>query len=143
MDALSCSKCSSHNGHCAHTHSISQPNPRNAIYLAQLTKSVYPKKNSQRVLGRASWSRNCLKKLRNIHGTSSPRKRGRRGINTHHSKLAVVTVRLDRPDQSSRPVWLKLAATPQTGQTGPPDRSGPEKPRPLFIRPYLIHQVKT
>ena len=38
--------------------------------------------NSQRVLGRASWSRKYFRKFKRRQRTSSPRKRGLRGINT-------------------------------------------------------------
>ena len=106
--------------------------------------------NSQRVLGRASWPRKRLKKLRRMQGTSNPQRRGLRGINTPLPKTSRCSVSTDRSDRSPRPVRPvgsnKLAVGPWTGQTGPPnrsDRSGPENSKPLFIRPYLIYQVKT
>ena len=92
--------------------------------------------NSQRVLGRACWSRKWLWEALECQGTSRTQRRGLRGIHTplpktsrcsisidrsdrsprpSVQKLAVVTVRLDRSDRSSRPVrpvWLKLAVTP-------------------------------
>ena len=42
--------------------------------------------NSQRVLGRASWSKHYFRKHKRIQRTSSPRKRGLRSINTPQIK---------------------------------------------------------
>ena len=74
--------------------------------------------NSQRVLGRACWSRIGFWRLKKCQGTSSPRKRGLRGINTPHFKTSHCNCQVDRSDRSPRPVRPigsnKLAVGPRS-----------------------------
>ena len=93
--------------------------------------------NSQRVLGRASWSINYLKKLKKSQGTSSPCKRGLRGINTPLLK----TSRCNCQCRPVRPV-------PQTGLTGPfkllaviPRPVWPIWAREAQTQVYVLHLV--
>ena len=90
------------------------------LNLSTQSKDMQSKRlNSQRVLGRACWSRKCLRKLKESQRTSSPRKRGLRGINTPLLK----TSRCNCQCRPVRPVCSNYKPLY-------PDRSGPEKPKP-------------
>ena len=112
MFALSCSKSSSHYGHFAHTLNLS----------TQSNDMQSSQHNSQRVLGKASWSRKCFKELKNSQGTNSAHKSGPRGINTQFPK----TSRYNYQSRSVRPVWLESSRCTLDRS----DRSGPENPKP-------------
>ena len=108
------------------THAQSlNPIQRYAIQLAQLTNSV----------GESQLVKKILWEAQECQGTNNPQRRGLRGINTPLPKTSRCSVSTDRSD---RLVQINQPLDPDRS-----DRSGPENPKTLVSRSYLIYQVKT